>query len=120
MRMALENKRCGRRWAIRVALWALLSAALSVAAGVPEYEGKPVSYWLWVLKNPSASSTHLEVMRAAFRQAHAAVLSVGPAALPYLAQELDDRESFIVQSYPNPRSTSSDGTSEPNRPTRRD
>src|SRR5206468_7533569 len=99
MSIPLASKRTRISWGFGFALWALLLSAPLVAAGEPEYEGKPVSHWLSILKNPSAGSTNREAIRAGFRQAHAAVLSIGPAALPYLAEDLDDRESVFVQGY---------------------
>jgi len=99
MSIPLASKRTKISWGFGFALWALLLSATSVAAGEPEYERKPVSHWLSILRNPSAGSTNREAIGAAFRQANAAVLSIGPAALPYLAEDLDDRESVFVQGY---------------------
>ena len=61
-------------------LCGLFSSVWLITAGEPEYEGKPVSHWLSILRNPSTGSTNREAIRAGFRQAHAAVLSIGPAA----------------------------------------
>jgi len=99
MSIPLASKRTKISWGFIFALWALLLSAPLVAAGEPEYERKPVSHWLSILRNPSAGSTNREAIGAAFRQANAAVLSIGPAALPYLAEDLDDRESVFVQGY---------------------
>ena len=70
-------------------------STLLVAAGEPEYEAKPVSHWLAILKNPSATATNRESIRVAFRQARTALLSIGPAALPHLAEDLDDKKDFV-------------------------
>src|SRR5205809_3835685 len=57
-------------------LCGLFSSVWLITAGEPEYEGKPVSHWLSILRNPSTGSTNREAIRAGFRQAHAAVLSM--------------------------------------------
>jgi len=102
--MPLQSKWRPRSWEFGFALCVLFMSSLLVAAGEPEYETKPVSHWLAILKNPSASATNRESIRVAFRQARTALLSIGPAALPYLAEDLDDRESVLARGYRKLRS----------------
>ncbi len=104
MNMPLQRKWRQRSWEFGFALCVLFMSTLLVAAGEPEYEAKPVSHWLAILKNPSATATNRESIRVAFRQARTALLSIGPAALPHLAEDLDDRESVLARGYRKLRS----------------
>jgi len=92
---------------IRLGLVALLVGAL-VACGFfnmlqprePRYRGKPISLWISVYQNQfslaAPTSEAGEVVKMRIQDARKAILSFGPAALPYLTSAMDHGETPLL------------------------
>src|SRR5437667_4334551 len=69
----------------------------------PSYRGKPISLWISVYQIPSSlaapASEAGKRVKIRVQEARQAILSFGPAALPYLAAAMDNRETPMLRHY---------------------
>ena len=69
----------------------------------PSYRGKPISLWISVYQNPSSlaapASEAGKRVKIRVQEARQAILSFGPAALPYLAAAMDNCETPMLRHY---------------------